>query len=335
VTDSEVEIENLSLARIDEIESLLGASAFKPLRYLARELSDSLDDFWFRSIKDLLQPEKARGFLAIRNGEAVGIIIYSDNPWETTMMGKKAGVINHFVIAQSARRSGKVALQLLDHALQQALSSGMQFILGKAYTDDVAVIHALESRGFLLMDTVVDCYYDFRRSPLEHIVRPAISADVVLRLAVPEDRAELVLAARSAFQGHFGRFHADELIGREVATKIYEEWINSSMDGYADWIYVAEISGKIAGFSIWKRPSPLENNLQVRVGHYSISGIHPDYHGRGLFTALTYEGMKRMQEIAEIVEGPTHINNQGVQAGYAKLHWRVCGDARHSFHKWS
>ena len=140
--------------------------------------------------------------------------------------------------------------------------------------------------------------------------------------------------AHLAFEGHFGRFHADRRLGKEVATRVYEQWLGSSLDGYADWIDVAEISGNIAGFSVWKKPSPQEVELKIRIGHYSISGIHPAYHGRGLFTALTHEGMKGMQGFADVLEGPTHINNYGVHAGYSKLNWRVGADARHSFHKW-
>ena len=110
--------------------------------------------------------------------------------------------------------------------------------------------------------------------------------------------------------------------------------MRSSLDGYADWIHLALVAGKIAGFSIWKRPSNAESQLKLRVGHFSIAGIHPDYHGQGLFTALTFAGMESLNGSVDIVEGPTHVNNYGVQMGYAKLGWRVLSDARHSFHKW-
>ena len=184
------------------------------------------------------------------------------------------------------------------------------------------------------MDTIVDCYYDYRRTPLVSLQFPKIADNVILRLATSADRDELVVVARLAFQKHFGRFHADTRIGRPVATQAYEQWIYSSMDGYADCIHLALVAGKIVGFSIWKYPSSAENQLNVRVGHYSIAGIHPDYQGNGLFTALTYAGMQSLSGHVDIIEGPTHINNYGVQSSYSKLGWRVLCDARHSFHKW-
>jgi hypothetical protein len=331
---SNPQIEILSANGLEAAVPLLAASAYKPMRYLAKELGSELTTFWSRSIADLLQAPASHGLLAVRGDTPLGLLIYSDNPWETNLLGKKAAVINAFVVDGSIEDREQVTQSMLNHMLQDAAANGVQFLLCKAYTDELTTIHALESRGFFLMDTIVDCYFDFRHLPLDRIAPPAITEDVTLRLATPADRDELVVLAGLAFREHFGRFHADERIGRQVATQAYEEWIRSSLDGYADWIHLALVARKIVGFSIWKRPSTAESQLKVRAGHYSIAGIHPDYHGRGLFTALTYAGMQSLLGIADIVEGPTHVNNYGVQLGYSKLGWRVCSDARHSFHKW-
>jgi hypothetical protein len=224
--------------------------------------------------------------------------------------------------------------EMLDSLFQWAMSGGIQFLVCKPYTDSIEVIQACEQKGFILVDTLIDCIYDYRQFPIRETNPPKIPKEVTLRLAASSDLDELINLAGASFQAHFGRYHSDELIGRDSATRIYQEWTRSSLKGYADWICVAEIGDRIAGFSIWKKPSSLEQRLSVRVGHYSIAGIHPDFFGRGLFTTLTYEGMKLLDGVADVVEGPTHINNYGVQLGYSKLHWRVCCDARHSFHKW-
>jgi hypothetical protein len=332
--DPEVEIMNLSADRLDAAAPLLAASAFKPLRFLAGELGSGLTDFWSRSIADVLRAPSARGFLALRGDKPLGLLVYADNPWETDLIGRKAAVIHAFLADDSSPDRLQLALSLLDHALPHAAANGVQFMLGKTYTDDMAVIHALSSRGFLLMDTILDCHYDYRRVPFENLPAPVLAQGVTLRPAAASDRDELVALAGAAFLEHFGRFHADERLGRSLATRAYEKWMVSSLDGYADWIHLARAEGRIVGFSIWKRPSPAESRLNVRVGHYSIAGIHPGHHGRGLFTALTYAGMESLRGVADLLEGPTHVNNHGVQRGYLKLGWRVGSDARHSFHKW-
>ena len=327
-------ITNINAEGIDKIKPLLEKSAFKPYRYLFRDLGIGLVDFWVLTIKELMRSSTLQGFLASQNGIPIGLLIISENPWESDLLGEKAAVINALIIDAAFEEKLQVALSLLEHAIQQATADGVKFLLSKTYTDDITSIHALELHGFLLMDTIVDSIFDYRRVSLEKIVPPTIAEDVILRLATPADRDQLVDVARQSFGAHFGRFHADERIGIELATQFYEQWMHSSIDGYADWIHLAEINKHIVGFSIWKKPSPLESMLKVRVGHYSIAGIHPDYHGRGLFTALTYAGMKSLNGIADIIEGPTHVNNYGVQKGYSKMGWRVVSDARHAFHKW-
>lgn len=331
---SEFEIRNLPLEQMGAIRPLLEQSAFKPMRYLERELGNDLGEFWFASIAELVKGKNAQAFAAFRDQKVAGLLVYADNPWETGILNKKAGVLNYFVIEPPETQGEHMAQALLEEALSYASARGVQFLLCKPSADASTAIHALESQGFQLMDTLIDCYCDFRHSPTSKIPPPGISDNVVIRLATGNDMEELVAVARVAFRHHFGRYHADPRIGSELATRFYEEWIKSSIGGYADWVCVAEIAGRIAGFAIWKKPSHLENGLKLRVGHYSIAGIHPDYSGRRLFTALTYEGMKLLEGVADVVEGPTHVNNYGVQMGYSKLHWRVCVDARHSFHRW-
>jgi hypothetical protein len=162
---------------------------------------------------------------------------------------------------------------------------------------------------------------------------PSKSPDITVRLAEDRDRDALIEVTVKAFRAHFGRYHADERISPQQAIAVYEEWIRSSCSGYADWIVLAEMNQQIAGFSIWKKPSPLEQALSVTVGHYSIAATHPAFAGRGLFGILTYAGMQLLDGLCHCIEGPTHINNYPVQRGYTKLSWRIA-DARHSFHKW-
>lgn len=329
-----IDIQPLRAEDLDALTPLLAANNFQPMRYLARELGPDLTEFWSRAIANLAAGSTARAFFAARGGSPLGLLVYADNPWETDLFGRKAAAINTYVVDGSAPDKLQAAQALLDHAIQDAASRGTQFLLGKTYTDDLTCIHALESRGFQLMDTMVDCNYDFRRKPLASLPLPALPSGVSLRLATPADRDELAAVAGVSFRKHFGRYHADERLGRDLATRAYEQWMRSSLDGYADWVHLALFEGRIVGFSIWRRPSQAESQLKVCVGHYSIAGIHPDFHGKGLFTALTYAGMQSLSGLVDMIDGPTHVNNYGVQFGFAKVGWRVLSDARHSFHKW-
>lgn len=324
---------------VEQLRPLLAAAHQKPYRFLARELGGELDDFWLRDLA--ASAPNTTLLLAHRAGQStpgtsVGMAALAPLPWETRILGLPMATLKHLTVTGDYATAYAAADELLQEAMQRAAGQGFHSLLCKVYTDDVPAIHALQANGFLLVDTLLDYIYDSRRAdgrgePAAGMTKKAGSVNV--RLAAAEDEAELLELARTSFVNHFGRFHSDPRLSKEEATTIYVEWIRSCLAGYADWIPVVEIDGKLAGYSAWKRPSAAENSLRLRVGHYSIAAIHPAFSGRGLFSILTQFGMGLLAGLADVIEGPTHINNYPVQRGYANLGWRI-GDARHSFHKW-
>jgi ribosomal protein S18 acetylase RimI-like enzyme len=329
----QVEVSALARGDIAEIKPLLEASRQKPYRFLLPASSQqALDTFWLNDIAHTIE-HGGRAFAAWEAGQICGALIYSDLPWDTAIIQRRMGALKYVVVAPNALRHRDRFEHLLDCAVEWAASSGIEFLLCKAYTDDAPTIHTLQSRDFLLMDTLLDYVYDFRRYPLQSIPHPTTCDAVTIREADTSDVDELVDVAQASFRDHFGRFHFDERIGHALAGKIYEEWIKSSVSGYADWILVAEVSGKIAGYSAWKRPSVQELSHGIRMGHLSIIAVHPDYRRRGLFSTLTRTAMKLFEDIADYIEGPTHLNNYAMQRACARLAWQL-RDTRHSFHRW-
>jgi RimJ/RimL family protein N-acetyltransferase len=301
-----------------------------PYRFVPISPDRDLDPVWRAEIFDHTSSGKI--FVANVGGEVVGVVVCADLPWDTRILGDQMGAVKYLLIRPEHPDRGRVIDRLLDRVVGWASDRAIDCLVCKTFSDDVEVIHALERQGFLLMDTLLIYVSDLQQNPTATIPPPPLDAQFVIRPA--EDEVdELMALAQAAFQGHFGRYHSDRRIARGQATRIYEEWMRSSIEGYADSILVAEAEGRIAGCSIWKEPSPLERKLGLRLGHYSIGLVHPDFYRRGLFTALTYAGMARLDESVDYIEGPTHVNNYAVQRGYTKLRWRI-HDARHSFHKW-
>jgi ribosomal protein S18 acetylase RimI-like enzyme len=240
--------------------------------------------------------------------------------------------IKHLGVASRPGDASSVATSLVAEVVRRVGDRDGDFVLCKAIPSDTAIIHALESNGFLLMDTLLNFVFDCRARG-SNCHRQQIPESFELRLATTSDTEPLAEVAHSSFTGHFGRFHADPRIGRDAAARIYEEWIRSCVNGWADWIVVAIHDGRIAGYSAWKKPSALDAQHGIRLGHYSIGAVHPDFFGRGLFTALTRAGMEQVCSSADWIEAPTHVDNQAVQRGFLRLDWRIAG-TQHSFHKW-
>jgi GNAT superfamily N-acetyltransferase len=118
-----------------------------------------------------------------------------------------------------------------------------------------------------------------------------------------------------------------------TATKIYTEWVRSAFDGWADWVLVAEVDDKIAGYGLWRKPLEIEVKNSLPVAHYDLAAIDPEFRGRGLWTALMLDGMRIARDFAQYIIGPVHVTNYPVQHSLQKFDWRNSG-ARHSFHKW-
>jgi len=316
----------------EALRPLLEGCSCKPLRYLRDVSPQCLCDWWLEEVIAVLEGPGGVSFVADVDRRPAGFCVLGDLLWESKILGKRMAAIKH-VAAMPVKDCTAILEALVVRAIQHARDCGYDFLLCKTLTDELATIHALEREGFLLVDTLLDFVVDLRLFP--HAIQPvpSIPEDVELRIAGNKDRAGLVEVSRRAFATHFGRFHSDPRLGPEWGRTIYERWIESCLDGWADWIVVAEVAGRIAGYSAWKLPSEREARHHLGLGHYSIGAIHPDFRGRRLFSALTHKGMGLLDGLVTRIEGPTHINNYPVHRGYHKLGWQIEA-AHHSFHKW-
>ena len=232
--------------------------------------------------------------------------------------------IKHIGVASRPGDRISIAIALVGEIIRRIAERDGDFLLCKAPPSDTTIIHALESNGFLLMDTLLNFVFDCRTRGLNGGL-PQVPEGFVLRLATSSDVELLVELAHASFANHFGRFHADPRIGHGTAMTIYEEWIRSCASGWADSIVVAMHGDRIAGYSAWKKPSALDQRHGIRLGHFSIGAVHPDFFGRGLFTALTRAGMEQLRSSTDWIEAPTHIDNYAVQRGFLRLGWRTVG----------
>jgi RimJ/RimL family protein N-acetyltransferase len=288
---------------------------------------------WLEEIVDVLDQPGSGGFL-VEDGEVtIGIVAWSLLPWESKILGKQMSALRFLSVDHQSSDREVYFDCLLKAALESASQIGSEFLLCKMSDPDDDKASALRKNSFELMDTLVDFVYALPRERSPALEQKSIPGGFELRLATVADVDSLAEIARASFANHFGRFHSDPRIGREQATRIYEEWIRSCVFGWADWIILAVKDARIAGYSAWKKPSSLDLRYNIQLAHYSIAGIHPDFFGKGLFTTLTRTGMEMMQGHALWVEGPTHIDNHPVQRAYEKLGWKRVG-TQTSFHKW-
>jgi ribosomal protein S18 acetylase RimI-like enzyme len=326
-------IARLDLRAIDDLRETLHQFDEIPLAHLQRLSSNQRKAFWLDEIRHSLAKESAIAFGSTVAGRINGFIVYSDSPWDSQITGRRIGSVDHLAVISDDRAAVEILQELIDALTRSLTDRGTQCLVCKVHSDASPKIHALEQRNFLLMDTLMDFVFDFSRTPLEKISPTRRDPELRIRRAAPQDLSALMAINEKAFGTYFGRYHADPQMPQGTATKIYAEWVRSAFDGWADWVLVAEVNEKIAGYGLWRKPLEIEAKNSLRVAHYDLAAIDPEFRGRGLWTALMLDGMRIAREFAQYIIGPVHVANYPVQHSLQKFDWRSSG-ARHSFHRW-
>lgn len=318
---------------LNQLDTVVRSSKFLPGRLLTYELGHETVSDYAIQLFQLELSNNGQVYGIFHQQELLAVTLFKDLDWDSRIYGKRMASLEYIIHNGNAESLEMPALQeLLEQIEAFARSKQYDFLLAKAYTNHISLIHALQHSKYLLVDTLLDYTYNYSRLPLAEIQEPVSRSQVTIRDAVSGDLETLMQLSEVAFTGHYGRYHSDIRTSREMATNVYKQWAQSSLAGYADRILIAELDSKIVGYTVWRYPQE-QNQILGRVGHYSIAGIHPEASGQNLFRLLTYRGMQALHGVADYIVGPTHVNNYPVQRGYESLGWRI-HDARHSFHKW-
>jgi hypothetical protein len=314
--------------RLEELRNLVSL----PFANFLKASRQQIETRWRDELAELVSNKNSIAILVESGTTACGFGICTVLPWESALLGKSMWAIRRIGVGAGAMDRNSLACGLVAEINRRAKARAADFLLCKTTASDPVIIHALESNGYFLMDTLLDFVFDCRNPSVDKEKR-VLPTNLEVRLATPADVDMLVEVAHASFAQHFGRFHADPRIGRASATKIYEEWIRSCVNGWADWVFVATVDESVAGYSAWKKASALDSKHGLRLGHHSIGCVRPAFSGRGIFIALTRAGMNELSTSVDWIEGPTHIENLPVQRAYLRLGWQIAG-AQHSFHKW-
>ena len=325
-------VAEFDFAALEDLKESLPRLAHKPLAHLSYLRAGQVEAYWLDEIAQDLADESSLAFVSRRSGRIDGLALCIDSPWDTQAVKRRIAIVKHLAHANNGPDS-KALDDLLTEVTVRAARRGVECLTCKVQARDSAGVRALERQGFLLMDTLLDLVFDSSRTPLGNIRLPNRPERLHTRLARPEDAPEILALAHKAFANYFGRYHSDPKMPPGTGTKVYDQWVCSGFKGWVDWTVVAEIDGKIVGYSMWKNASALETKHCVDITHCNFGATHPNFSGRGVYTALKLAGMRIAESFAKHFDLAAHIANYPVHRGMMKLGWRIAG-ARHSFHKW-
>ncbi len=304
-----------------DINEIVDKWKFSPLRYLKNNKG-------FKTyLREYIQSFENDDSIYIYSNKVV--IILKILEWESTVIGVKSASVNVIVYGNAMEITNELT-ELIYHLKVLCNKLKIQFLSTKIYTDDIHTLNCFEYAKFQIKDTQLVYTYSIENKRVTYEKNNNIN----VREATKNDLDKVKQVYVKSFDKHIGRFHSDIRIGDLKANKIYEKWVESSFNGYADRIYLAEYDSEVIGASIWKRQSQIEKDSSIPLGHYSIGAVDPEYKGRGVFRLLTQEGLRYCSDFASLVEGPTHINNYAVQTAYTKMGWMI-SDAHHTLHYWT
>src|SRR5215216_6192172 len=183
-------IARFDLTAVDELKEALPHFTHKPLPHLPYLKRDQIEGYWLDDIAQELKNECSTAFASYAEDRINGLVLYGDSPWDTKVIGEPVAAIKYLV--GTGANDSRVLDQLLHEVRGHAATRGIHLLTGKVQPLQFAAIHALERHGFLLMDTLLDFFFDFSRTPFEKITPPQRLDGLHVRSAIPEDLPELL-----------------------------------------------------------------------------------------------------------------------------------------------
>ncbi|HOY62985.1 MAG TPA: hypothetical protein PK745_07345 [bacterium] len=220
-------------------------------------------------------------------------------------------------------RAEMVALENIDQMMEFCSGNHIEFLIARSPTTDIKAAQEMEKRGFLLMDTLLYLSFFYGSTPL-----PVHAGEAATRPARPDDLPDIQLIARQSFSGYYGHYHADERLDDDKCSEAYSSWITRSCRAeLADEVLVAEINGKVMGFSSLKMAGPDS-------AEWTLGCVSPDAQGKGVFKSLTAgailwgadNNLKKLSASTLINTIPVLKTWQ--QMGFTQTH------SFYTFHKW-
>lgn len=153
----------------------------------------------------------------------------------------------------------------------------------------------LEDNGFHLVDIRLTLEKQLKYDSVEN--PEAIASDI--RASHPEDIRALRVIARVNYAD--SRFYHDPHFPREQCDLLYETWIESSCQGYADRVFVASQNEQAVGFITC-------HLSESSTGQIGLLGVHPEMQKQGIgkrlvTAALHYFAQAGKEHVTVVTQG--------------------------------
>lgn len=213
------------------------------------------------------------------------------NPFNAEILGKKSGRLVF---------QGPVTATGVSRYLRKARRDGYRFLDVLLPEEERATAAALIRGGFDSVGMLVELSRPLDRGPLENPRVPC-------RLCRPEDRAAITATGVEFVDD---RYSEDPHIPRRFVDRFFKKWIENSIDGRADFIYVHK-GAFCACF------------IRDGVGVIDLIGVPKSLQGRGVGVSLVWACLREFKERGC---ARTIVKTAGTNAAAMRI-YTICGYA--------
>nr|WKF58538.1 dTDP-fucosamine acetyltransferase [Paraburkholderia busanensis] len=212
----------------------------------------------------------------------------------------------------------------VEQIFAECVRLGVQFLILRVASSDLAVTQLAEARGAFIADTLL--YFERQTDTGLQAMLPA---GVRLRTASAADGEAIAILAAQIFRNYDGHYHADARLPRDKADIVYSSWAHACCvnDKVADAVLIVERDDEMLGFAALK----LSGADSVDV---SLLGISPAARREGLFRVLLQASAQwGAQRGLGTLEYSTQLTNVAVQRGLSKAGFLPVKSC-YTLHKW-
>jgi dTDP-4-amino-4,6-dideoxy-D-galactose acyltransferase len=248
-----------------------------------------------------------------------GVACWRILDWDSQQFGMKAARIEHLEARGDYASALKAKLSMLDQMLGECRNASICHLSARVESGDLSAVHALEARGFQLLDGIQTFSLLLSGEPA------ASNTPFEIRLASAADLPDVLRIARTAYV--FDRFHGDSALSTETADRIHEQWVRNSVEGRtADAVIVACQRSRPVAYVTCKVDWDTRGIPGAMVGTIVLVATDAAHRGKGAARAATLGALDWFRNHSvDIVEVGTQLRNIPAGRLYENLGFRLAG----------
>ena len=234
--------------------------------------------------------------------------------WDSDFFGKRIAKVN----------AARITPEIYSSINQWCLENQIDCLFFLADTSDSQSIRVAEDNKFRLVEVRITLELLIKNRDISET--KWMKPEVHIRPANSGDRDALVEISGNSYTN--SRWYFDPCFEKEKCDAYYQTWISNSLDGYADYVLIAEKNGEVLGY--------LSGNhyQDNKPATYDLLAVHEKARGLGIGPALAFRGVDyhasmKAKKILAVTQGRNIVLSRLLmKVGF------ILKDVQIYYHKW-